>query len=155
MSDDIIRLLQVLSALLFQKSSPITLILVVISRYHDNPLAGPIAHLSVSSCLPLTVSLLLVFVWTPPHPSLSASSHFNFSSGGSFWLLLAPFTSPVPFWHVFLCSSSPRRPSAEGSPAATLRPHRSVHSGGWGGGGVLTSAPSAWRALDRTHMQFV
>lgn len=99
MSDDIIRLLRVLSALLFQKSSPITLILVVISRYHDNPLAGPIAHLSVSSCLPLTVSLLLVFVWTPPQPSLSASSHFDFSSGGSFF---APFTSPIHFWHVFL-----------------------------------------------------
>lgn len=97
MSDDIIRLLHVLSALLFQKSSPITLILLVISRYHDNPLAGPIAHLAVSSCLPLTVSLLLVFVWTPPQPSLSASSHFNFSSGGSFLLLFAPFTSPYSF----------------------------------------------------------
>lgn len=152
MSDDIIRLLHVLSPLLFQKSSPITLILLVISRYHDNPLAGPIAHLSVSSCLPLTVSLLLVFVWTPPHPSLSASSHFSFSSGG---LLFAPFCS-FHFSYSFLAClslllvSSTTISGGESSSDAPASPLSSL----WRGG-VLTSAPSAWSALDRTHMQLV
>lgn len=129
MSDDIIRLLRVLSALLFQKSSPIALILVVISRYHDNPLAGPIAHLSVSSCLPLTVSLLLVFVRTPPHPSLSASSHFDFSSGGSFFLLsLIPFISGVSFFAPRLLDNRQRSSGvAPASPLSSLR--------GSGGGG--------------------
>lgn len=149
MSDDIIRLLCVLSVLLFQKSSPITLILPVISRYHDNPLAGPIAHLSVSSCLPLTVSLLLVFVWTPPHPSLSASSHFNFSSGGSFLLLSL---LPVHFCLSLLLVSST---TISGGESSSNAPALLLSSLRVGGGVVLTSAPSAWSTLDRTHMQFV
>lgn len=75
----------------FQKSSLITLSLIVITCCHDNSLIGAITHLSLSSSFSfffLAVSLLLLrlllfifFVVTPTHPSTHAITHFNFSTG--------------------------------------------------------------------------
>lgn len=109
MSNEIMFRLYVF-ALSFQKSSLITLSLIMITCYHDNSLTGPIAHFSIRLSPSLAPLLLfIVFVVTPPHPSAPAITHFNLSSEDSICSLLQNlfiFLAFLVFWFFCCCCYS-------------------------------------------------
>lgn len=133
--------------------------------HHDHLLPWQLSHrtnrpplpLSIFFFLSLTLSLFIVFVVTPPHPSVTAITHFNSSSDESFYLIYSFFCLSLRLCFIKLLQQTQTQ-------QLSVLLHQYQHlaanpfqrgQSSLMGGGVLTSMPLAQSSLYSPHMQYV